>query len=137
MTRILYMLVNWIYLVHEKIMTLNDAYESYFTDKELHFIVMGLVGMAIVLAIYPIFKLLSKHHVIVIVWFYVMTVMVVLTFAIEIGQGYTGTGTMEMEDVIAGLAGFLAMFAVFMIVRGVILAIWHLGRDLTGQDDDD
>ena len=56
---------------HSYILSLNDAYEKSFTDKELHFLVIGLIGMALVLVIYPLFKLLSRNHVLVIVFIYV------------------------------------------------------------------
>jgi hypothetical protein len=57
--------------------------------------------------------------------------MLVLTFAIEIGQGLTGTGGMEMADIHAGMGGFLFLFVVFVIIRAIILAIgrvFGLGR---------
>lgn len=111
-------------------MLINDYGGYGYSDKSLHFLVMGAVGMAILLVVYPLFKLLSKNHVLVIAFIYVITVMVVLTFAIEIGQGYTGTGAMEMEDVVAGLAGFLYMFVIFAIIRAIILAIYRL---ITGK----
>ena len=50
--------------------------------------------------------------------------MIVLTFAIEIGQGVSGTGAMEMEDIVAGMAGFLAVFLVFALLRAIWRAIW-------------
>lgn len=123
MTRLLYLFVEYIARIHDKLMLINDTHQMYFSDKQLHFIFIGIVGMMILLFIYPLFIALSKHHVLVIAWIYVFTVMVVLTFAIEIGQGYTHTGIMEMEDVVAGLAGFMAMFMVFAAVRMVILEI--------------
>ena len=59
----------------------------------------------------------------VIAWIYVFTLLVVITFAIELGQGYTGTGTMEFADIVFGLGGFLLMFAVFAVVRGIFQLI--------------
>ena len=109
--------------IHEQILELNDSSSLFLSDKELHFVVMGAAGMARLLVIYPLFLLLSKHHVLAIAWIYVFTVMVMLSFAIEIGQGLSNTGTMDMRDVISGLAGFLALFFIFAIVRAVFLAI--------------
>lgn len=131
MTELLYALVSFAARIHDKIMLVNDYGGYGYSDKTLHFLVMGAVGMGILLIIYPLFKLLSKNHVLVIAFIYVITVMVVLTFAIEIGQGYTGTGAMEMEDVVAGLAGFLYMFAIFAVARAVILGIYHA---ITGRN---
>ena len=86
--RFIYMVAN----VHERIIGINDAGGYYFTDKQLHFIVVGLFGMALIFVLYPIFKLLAKTgHTMVITWLYVFTVVLVLCFAIEIGQWYSGT----------------------------------------------
>ena len=103
--------------------------ELFLTDKQLHFLVAGLAGMGLLLLIYPLFLALSKKHVLAIAWIYVFTVMVVLTFAIEIGQGLSGTGTMDLDDVISGLTGFLFLFAVFAVVRGVWMLLRRVWKE--------
>lgn len=122
MKEVLYWLVQGISVFHDYIMTLNDSYEYAFSDKELHFIVIGIIGMLLLFVIYPLFKALSKNHVMVIAWIYVFTVMVVLTLAIEIGQKLTNTGNMEFADIMFGLGGFLVAFFIFCVIRG----IYHL-----------
>ena len=126
MEKFLYGLVGIITKIHNAIMTWNDSFETVFTDKELHFWVIGIVGMLLLLVIFPLFKLLSKNHVLVIAWLYVFTLMVVLTFAIEIGQCFTHTGTMDFDDIVFGLVGFMVLFLIFAAVRAVVLAIYHL-----------
>lgn len=123
MVKFLYFIIELIYKAHEYILSLNDNFEYVFSDKELHFLVIGIVGMAMLFVVYPLFKLLSKNHVIVIAWIYVFTLILVLTFAIEIGQGASGTGSMEFKDIVFGVVGFLAMFVVFLIIRGIFKAI--------------
>ena len=135
MTGLLYYLVEKMAIIHDAIMTWNDSCENILSDKELHFIVIGIIGMALLLVIYPLFKALSKHHVLIIAWIYVFTVMVVVTFAIEIGQGITGN--MEMEDIVSGLAGFMFLFIIFAVLRAIVLGIVHLIRDFAGWDDDE
>ena len=84
MKEFLYMIVGWIAEIHSYLMRFNDSYEYNFSDKELHFIVIGLLGMAFVFIVYPVFKWLAKHnHVMVIAWIYVFTLILVITFAIE------------------------------------------------------
>ena len=112
--------------IHDAILQMNDSGQLFLTDKQLHFIVMGAAGMALLLIVYPIFILLSKKHVLIIAWIYVFTVLVMLSFAIEIGQGLSGTGNMEMRDVISGLAGFMLLFFVFAILRGIYLLLRRL-----------
>ena len=93
---------------------------------------IGVLGMGMLFVIYPLFKLLSENHVLVIAWIYVFTVIIVIAFAIEIGQGITGTGTMDFDDIVAGVAGFMAMFIVFVVIRAAILGIFRLIRSLSG-----
>lgn len=120
MKEVLYRMVEWIAKVHNYIMQMNNAYEYDFSDKELHFIVIGALGMSFIFVVYPIFKWLAKNgHVMVIAWIYVATLILVITFAIEIGQKVTGTGTMEFADIVFGVVGFLVMFFVFSIFREI------------------
>ena len=56
------------------------------------------------------------------------TVMTVIGFAIEIGQKITGTGEMDFRDVVAGLYGVLAFFAVYTVYRLIVLLAQHLMR---------
>ena len=120
MKELLYLGVGIVAQIHNKIMQWNNAFEVNFTDKEMHFLVIGLLGMAMIFVVYPLFKYLAKrNHEMVIAWIYVFTVIVVITFAIEIGQKITNTGNMEFADIMFGLVGFIAMFLVFLAVRGV------------------
>ena len=117
---IIYMFTTWIAKVHDHVLMINDAGGWYFDDKQLHFIVIGVVGMLMIFVLYPIFKWLAKNnHTMVITWLYVFTVVIAVCFAIEIGQWYTGTGTMESQDIAYGIMGFLVMFILFAIIRGL------------------
>ena len=84
-------------------------------------LVIGLLGMLMIFAVYPLFKFLAKtDHIMVVSWIYVFTLILVITFAIEIGQRLTRTGSMEFVDIVFGIGGFIAMFAIFAVIRGVI-----------------
>ena len=123
MKEFLYMIVGWIAEIHSYLMRFNDSYEYNFSDKELHFIVIGLLGMAFVFIVYPVFKWLAKHnHVMVIAWIYVFTLILVITFAIEIGQKVTNTGAMEFADIVFGVVGFIVMFFIFSIISLLIFS---------------
>lgn len=120
MKEFLYSLVGLIAKMHHYILKLNDRFEYDFTDKELHFIVIGVLGLAMIFVVYPFFKWLAKkEHVMVIAWIYVFTLIIVITFGIEIGQKITNTGAMEFADIMFGVVGFFAMFACFAVARGV------------------
>ncbi|MDD6258963.1 MAG: hypothetical protein PUA69_06930 [Erysipelotrichaceae bacterium] len=130
-TKLMYWLVEQITKWHTYFLSLNDNKSYGLTDKELHFIVIGLIGLIMIFIVYPIFKALAKHnHIMVVAWIYVFTCMIVLTFAIEIGQGITHTGSVEMEDVVAGLAGFIFFFAIFSCVRLIYhLILWLMHKE--------
>lgn len=124
-------MVEQIARVHNLLLRLNDAFEYNFSDKELHFLIIGALGMAMIFVIYPFFKWLAKKdHVMVISWIYVFTLIIVITFAIEIGQRVTNTGAMEFADIMFGVLGFICMFLVFAVARG----IWHLLRGLLNRE---
>ena len=126
MERMLEGMVIFVAKIHNYILSLNDAYEKNFTDKQLHFLVIGILGMLILMVIYPLFKLLSENHILVIAFIYVFTVIVVITFAIEIGQKISDSGTMDFADIVFGIAGFLLMFVIFAVIRQIFLAIINL-----------
>ena len=127
MKELLYTIIEIISVLHTKLLALNDAYEYNFTDKQLHFIVIGILGMALVFAIHPVFLWLAKRkHVMAITWIYVFTLILVITFAIEIGQKVTNTGSMEFADIVFGIGGFILMFIVFDAIRIIIKLILKL-----------
>lgn len=118
---ILYAVVNWMAMIHDKISHLNDHFEGMLSDKLLHFLVIGVIGILLVCIIHPIFRWLArKHHVIGITFIYVFTLILVATFAIEIGQRVTGTGKMEFADIVSGTGGFLCLFVIFLIIRAIV-----------------
>lgn len=137
METLLYNIIALISRIHSYIMTMNDQRETSFTDKELHFIVIGCLGIGLILVLHPLFLWLAKTgHTMIISFLYVITVVMVITFAIEIGQGFTGTGRMEFDDVVYGIAGFLVFFAVFLAIRGIVHLILHLSRGRQDSRDD-
>ena len=114
--------------IHESLMHLNDNFELYFGDKDMHFIVMAVLGMILFFMVHFVFKRLAKWSITAISFIYVFTVMTVLGLAIEIGQKITGTGDMDFRDVVAGLYGVLAFFAVYTDYRLIVLLVRHLLR---------
>lgn len=133
MGKFLYWIVGQVARAHNYLLRLNDAYEYNFSDKELHFLIIGALGMGMIFVVHPIFKwLVRNNHIMVISWIYVFTLIIVITFAIEIGQRVTNTGTMDFKDIVFGVFGFICMFLVFSVVRGIyhlILRFIHKRRD--------
>ena len=54
-----------------------------------------------------------------------LVLVVVVTFGIEVGQQVTNTGHMEFADIVWGVAGFLAAFVVYLVVKAVVRWIWR------------
>ena len=127
MRSILYAIAGLVARIHNYILSWNDSIETSFTDKELHFLVIGLFGLALICALHPLFLWLARTgHTMFITFFYVFTVIIVITFAIEIGQGILGTGSMEEGDITYGIMGFLFFFAIFAVIRLIIHGIIKL-----------
>ena len=121
MKELLYGIVELLAKIHSYLLRFNDAYEYNFSDKELHFLVIGILGMMFIFVVYPVFKWLAKHdH--------------VITFAIEIGQKVTNTGNMEFADIVFGVVGFIVMFFIFAVIREIYKGIVSLIRDVAHQD---
>ena len=109
--------------VHDSLMRLNDGFELQLDDKGLHFAIMALLAMALFFVVHAVFKRLAKWSITAVSFIYVFTVMTVLGLAIEIGQRITGTGQMDFGDVVAGLYGVLAFFAVYTVYRVIVLLV--------------
>ena len=62
MKTFLYAVVEMIAKIHNRLMQLNNAYEYNFSDKELHFLVIGILGMAFIFVVYPVFKWLAQNR---------------------------------------------------------------------------
>ena len=131
MKKWLYFAVEWMARVHDRFLTLNDGFAVALTDKQLHFLVIGALGMVLFFVIHPIFKTLIRHGCeMAVTWIYVFTLILVITFGIEIGQRLSHTGSMEFADMVFGVVGFLTMFAVYALLRALVLGIVRLLRRL-------
>ena len=107
--------------VHDSLMRLNDGFELRLGDKDLHFVIMALAAMLLFFAVHAVFRRLAKWSITAVSFIYVFTVMTVLGFAIEIGQRISGTGEMDFADIVAGLYGVLAFFAVYTAYRLLVM----------------
>ena len=114
--------------VHDSLMRLNDGFELQLDDKALHFIIMAVLAMTLFFVVHAVFKRLAKWSITAVSFIYVFTVMTVLGLAIEIGQRITGTGQMDFGDVVAGLYGVLAFFAVYTIYRVIVLFVGRMRK---------
>ena len=54
---LLYQAVNWIATVHDKISQLNNQFEGTLSDKQMHFLVIGILGILLIFIIHSVKKL--------------------------------------------------------------------------------
>jgi glycopeptide antibiotics resistance protein len=124
MKEFLYFVVDLTAKAHGFLLHLNDSFELYLNDKQLHFLVMGVMGFLLFLVVRWLFSKLRPNAV---AWVYTLTVMGTLALAIEIGQAVTHTGNMEMADIAMGMWGVLAFGAVYTLLHYIIKAIRKKG----------
>lgn len=116
MTQLISLFIDIITRLHTKIMGINDN-TMILSDKALHFIVIGLFGFCMLLIIQPLFKWFATHDGVLFVTFiYVFTVVLTISFGIEIGQAYSGTGDMDFYDIASGLGGFFVFFGIYLVL---------------------
>jgi hypothetical protein len=96
----------------------NQSLNLGLNDKDLHFWIMGIIGIFVFLIVLVISKFISKmpYGITILSFLYTFTFMVVLVFAIEIQQAITNRGNMEFQDAIVGLWGYVAFFLAFAII---------------------
>jgi len=91
-------------IVNEIHDTLNQLFGMNMSDKDLHFWVMGIIGIIFFIGVYILFKIVGKwkFSTTILSFIYTFTMMTVLVFAIEIQQAITNRGNMEFADAAVG-----------------------------------
>ncbi|MGG3467832.1 hypothetical protein ABES02_10180 [Neobacillus pocheonensis] len=120
MDNIIKLIVMIVNLLHDFIMSLTDSLGYNLTDKDLHFWVIGFIGIFIFMITQIAFKVISNWSITAISFIYTFTVLVVIVFAIEIEQKITGSGHMEFADIAVGLYGFFMLFFVYLLIKLII-----------------
>jgi hypothetical protein len=119
----LYWVIEGITFLHRGFLQLNNRFNWSLNDKQLHFYVFGLACFFLFLIVHYIFKRLAKVSIMIISWFYTLTVAIVLAFAIEIGQKQTNTGNMDFWDIVYGINGYLFFFAIFIAITVIFRVV--------------
>ncbi len=141
----LYQIVAFFARVHDEVGAFNLALPEAFSDKELHFLVIGFFSLLMLIVLYPIFLFLVRHKcVAILTWLFAFIFVVFTCFSIEFGQYMTGTGSMELSDVTYGVMGFVAAscvaLALLLFIKCLIAVIRLLrrraARSRSGQPTD-
>lgn len=121
---------------HDMIIMLFNLLGFNFTDKELHFWVIGIAGILLFLFVDKIFKWISKWSITAISFIYTITFLIIMVLAIEIQQKITGRGNMEFDDALASILGFLAFFGAYLIIRVSIKLSIKLYKRMTEDNSE-
>ena len=126
-SKIISKIITVVTYLHTEILGLNDSYELYLSDKELHFYVVAIFGFILLVVLFPLFNFLVKRKkTLYITWIYVFTFLLAFTLLIEVGQKLSGTGDMDYMDTVAGLVGFLLVSLIVFILRWLFMFIKFL-----------
>lgn len=123
MKEFLFIIVELVNDIHDKLIRILDILGIEKTDKELHFWVIGIIGIFLFLFTHFIFHWISKFSITAISFIYTFTVLCFLVFAIEIQQKLTNRGNMEFYDAVVGLWGFVSFFLVYLMIYMFVLFI--------------
>ncbi|WP_068964907.1 hypothetical protein [Desulfosporosinus sp. BG] len=110
---------------HDKLILLTHYMGLNLSDKQLHFLVIGFLGIVLFLIVHKLFQFLIRYSLTAISFIYTFTVLVVIVFAIEIEQKITGRGHMEFQDILEGLWGFLVAFLIYV---GCVMIVYYLKK---------
>ncbi|MEG6511751.1 hypothetical protein V6C32_07485 [Desulforamulus ruminis] len=112
--KVLAYIINW---AHDFVIGITKVFGFNATDKDLHFWLLGMIGLIIFLITDFLFRRISRWNISVVSFIYTVTLLLVIAFSLEIEQKITGRGNMEFADIIAGLWGFLAIFGAYVLIR--------------------
>ncbi|MGG1687311.1 hypothetical protein [Pseudalkalibacillus sp. NRS-1564] len=121
--------------LHDIVIMLMYSLGFSVTDKQLHFWVIGLLGMGGFIVVQFLFRILANWSITAISFIYTVTVLLVVVFAIEIQQKITGRGNMEFADAVVGLQGFIVLFILYVAIRLILIGIKKLRKSVTNKSD--
>lgn len=136
MVKMLKLMVTIVNKLHDLIEDFSSGFNTQLDDKQLHFIVIAIIGMIIYFIVNMAFKAMAKYSISILSFIYTFTVLLVIVFAIELEQKLTNRGQMEFADIVAGVWGFIAVFAVYIIIYNLISFIkksikkMHTGKNI-------
>ncbi|MGP4077038.1 hypothetical protein [Halobacillus sp. K22] len=117
MKEIILILAELVNIWHDVLLDLTRALGWDLTDKDLHFWVIGIIGIIALLFVDAIFQALSKLSITAISFLFTFSMILVFVFAVEIQQKITGRGNMEFGDAAASIFGFLVFCGVYFVIR--------------------
>ncbi|QHT48110.1 hypothetical protein M662_17030 [Bacillus sp. SB49] len=131
MKEVIVLLAEIVNIWHEVIADFSSSMGWTLTDKELHFWVIGILGIIGLVFVDILFHILAKWSITAISFLFTFAMVLVFVFAVEIQQKITGSGNMEFGDAVASVLGFFLFCGIYMILRLISKAVkrWIDKRD--------
>ncbi|MGP4069265.1 hypothetical protein [Halobacillus sp. B29] len=117
MKEIILILAELVNIWHDVLLDLTRVLGWDLSDKDLHFWVIGILGLIALLFVDSLFQALSKLSISAISFLFTFSMVLVFVFAVEIQQKITGRGNMEFGDAAASIFGFLVFCGVYFVIR--------------------
>ncbi|MFG6147927.1 hypothetical protein [Halobacillus sp. B23F22_1] len=118
MKEVILLLAEVVNLFHEVIWKISNELGLNLSDKELHFWVIGILGVVGLIFVDLLFHSLSKWSITAISFLFTFAMVLVFVFAVEIQQRITGAGNMEFADAAYSVLGFFAFCIIYLIIKG-------------------
>lgn len=110
----------------------HDTIQSFagtsLSDKELHFYIIGIIGMATFFTLFLLIKVIRriKFSTTILSFLFTFVLMIVFVFAIEIQQAVTQSGNMEFADIVSGLWGFVLFFSIYSVGAVLFYGVFRM-----------
>ncbi|GEN54705.1 hypothetical protein [Halobacillus faecis] len=123
MREIILLLADVVNVWHDVILKFTVMMGWNLSDKDLHFWVIGILGIIGLIFVDILFHALAKWSITAISFLFTFAMVLVFVFAVEIQQKITGSGNMEFADAVVSVLGFFLFCGIYFVFIGIIRAI--------------
>jgi len=123
MREVILLLADVVNVWHDVILKFTQMMGGNLTDKDLHFWVIGILGIIGLIFVDILFHAIAKWSITAISFLFTFAMVLVFVFAVEIQQKITGSGNMEFADALVSVLGFLLFSGIYFVFIGIIRAI--------------
>ncbi|SDO60158.1 hypothetical protein [Halobacillus aidingensis] len=123
MREVILLLADVVNVWHDVILKFTQMMGWNLTDKDLHFWVIGILGIIGLIFVDILFHAIAKWSITAISFLFTFAMVLVFVFAVEIQQKITGSGNMEFADAFVSVLGFFLFSGIYFVFIGIIRAI--------------
>ncbi|MGR9048549.1 hypothetical protein ACQ4XT_07975 [Halobacillus faecis] len=134
MREVILLLADVVNVWHDVILKFTRLMGWNLTDKDLHFWVIGILGIIGLIFVDILFHAIAKWSITAISFLFTFAMVLVFVFAVEIQQKITGSGNMEFADAFVSVLGFFLFCGIYFVFIGIIRAIKKYTAKKEDQD---